>query len=87
MMPFVIAGSELRWGNKIGKWITSKIGERSDWIRFGSTHIPKEIAKTEKDVFTWGIKGGGINSDTGFKLPFHYHIHEYNWYKPWTWNK
>ncbi len=31
------------------------------------------------------IKGGGKNPITGFELPFHYHIHRYNWYRPWTW--
>lgn len=83
----VISGRLIRSGNKVGKWLTSKIGERSDWIRFGETHIPKDVSGLTKDVFTRGIKGGGINKNTGFKLPFHYHIHKYNWYKPWTWFK
>ena len=31
------------------------------------------------------IKGGGTNPNTGKSLPYHFHIHKYNWYKPWTW--
>ena len=32
-------------------------------------------------TLTRGLKGGGGN------LPFHYHIHKYNWYKPQLWFK
>lgn len=38
-------------------------------------------------IVTNAIKGGGTNPVTGFSLPFHYHIHQYNWYKPWLWFK
>ena len=31
------------------------------------------------------IKGGGTNPMTGKSLPYHFHIHKSNWYKPWTW--
>lgn len=31
------------------------------------------------------LKGGGTNKITGKSLPYHFHIHRYNFYKPWTW--
>ncbi len=64
-----------------GSW-----GQLSDWIRFSSkTTIPPSISGA-----SWGdkfpaIKGGGINPKTKYTLPFHYHIHQFNWSKPWLW--
>jgi len=81
----LLSGRELRGLNKIGNWLKLNIGEKSDWVRWGNTHIPKEVAGANEDKWAWAIKGGGVNKDTGFKLPFHYHIHKYNWNKPWTW--
>ena len=53
----VLSGKEIRGISKFDSWLKSKLGDASDWIRFGRTHIPKEISKTETDVFTWGVKG------------------------------
>ena len=67
-----------------------KLGQLSDWIRFGSTRVSNQLIKgTGAKGFTeaWAIKGGGTNPITGFKLPFHYHIHQYNWFKHWQWFK
>ena len=35
----------------------------------------------------WAIEGGGTNSRTGFKLPFHYHVGMYNITRPSVWFK
>jgi hypothetical protein len=56
----------------------------SDYIRTGKTLVPNQLVKgpgTPGATVTWGIKGGGKN------MGFHYHIHRYNWYKPWIWFK
>lgn len=55
---------------------------RQDLIRFGRTPVSNQLIKGRGAVGAtpaWAIRGGGG------KLPFHYHIHRYNWYKPWTW--
>ena len=67
-----------------------KLGEISDWIRIGPTVVSKQLVEgpgAKGAIVTTAIKGGGSNPITGFRLPFHYHIHEYNWYKPWLWFK
>jgi len=54
----------------------------ADWVRTGKTVVPNQViygAGERGATVTWAIKGGGG------RLPFHYHIHEYNWYKPWSW--
>jgi hypothetical protein len=69
---------------------TVNLGQLSDWIRFGPTIVSNQLVKgpgAKGAVRIWAIKGGGVNPRTGFRLPFHYHIHRYNWYKPWTWFK
>jgi RHS repeat-associated protein len=55
----------------------------ADWFRTGRTLVPNQIVygpgTKGATVVNWSLKGGGG------RLPFHYHIHQYNWYKPWTW--
>ena len=56
----------------------------SDIIRTGKTVVSNQLVKGPGSTgasVTWGIKGGGP------KMGFHYHIHKYNWYKPWIWFK
>lgn len=56
----------------------------SDFFRTGKTVVSNQLIKgpgTPGAKVTWGIKGGGPN------MGFHYHIHRYNWYKPWIWFK
>jgi hypothetical protein len=70
--------------------LAGRIGQFSDWYRTGTTIVSRQLiegAGAKGAIATWGIKGGGINRVTGFKLPFHYHIHKFNWYKPWIWFK
>ncbi len=70
--------------------LAGRIGQFSDWYRTGTTIVSRQLIEglgAKGAVATWGIKGGGINRATGFKLPFHYHIHKYNWYKPGMWFK
>lgn len=61
--------------------------QRSDWIRFGKTNVPPSASGLSKYVETRAIKGGGTNPVTGFRLPFHYHVHRFNWYHPERWFK
>ena len=62
----------------------------SDWVRVGKTIVSNQFA-VEKGAqgatVTWGFKGGGNLAKTGESMGFHYHIHKYNWYKPWLWFK
>ena len=70
--------------------LSTKTGQLSDWFRTGPTIVSNQLVKgpgSKGAIRIWGIKGGGTNPQTGFKLPFHYHIHKYNWYKPWSWFK
>jgi hypothetical protein len=56
----------------------------TDYIRTGRTTVSNQLIKgpgATGAVRTWAIKGGGEN------MRFHYHIHKYNWYKPWIWFK
>lgn len=60
------------------------IFKRSDLIRTGPTVVSNQLVKgtgATGATVTGGIKGGGGN------IPFHYHIHKYNWYKPHLWFK
>ena len=62
----------------------------SDWIRFGKTTIPNQLIYgpgATGSTREWAIKGGGTLAKTGESMGFHYHIHKYNWYKPWIWFK
>ena len=64
------------------------LGQFTDWIRWGPTLVSRQLidgSGATGAAVTWGVKGGGTNSATGFSLSFHYHIHRYNWYRPWTW--
>lgn len=57
---------------------------RKDIIRLGQTPVSNQLIHgpgTPGATPTWAIRGGGKD------LPFHYHIHKFNWYKPWTWFK
>ena len=57
---------------------------RADLIRYGETAIPNVIAKGPGgpgSTFAPALKGGGKD------MPLHYHIHRYNWYRPWDWFK
>jgi len=61
-----------------------------DFIRWVPTRVPKQLVDgpgTKGSVRTWAIKGGGVNRESGAALPYHFHIHRYNWYKPWLWFK
>ncbi len=63
-------------------------GARTDWIRFGKvqnipTHVTGLAAKVDVG---WGVKMGGKNPKTGYRLPFHLHIHRYNWWNPRRWS-
>ncbi len=55
---------------------------RSDFVRAGPTVVSNQLIYgpgVPGATVTWAIKGGGG------KLPFHYHIHRYNWNTPWHW--
>jgi hypothetical protein len=68
--------------------VAGRLGQASDWVRFGETTVSNQLTigrGAEGVTRTWAIKGGGVNPRTGFSLPFHYHLHKYNWYKPWLW--
>jgi hypothetical protein len=58
-------------------------GIGGDWLRFGSTQVPNQVvygAGVKGATWsTWGIKGGGPT------MRYHFHIHDFNWYKPWEW--
>ena len=57
---------------------------RADLIRYGPTDIPNAIAKgpgVPGRTKAPALKGGGKD------MPLHYHIHRYNWNKPWKWFK
>ena len=67
-----------------------KNSRSSDWFRTGKTVVSNQIA-VGADIpgatVTWGVKGGGNLAKTGQNMGFHYHLHKYNWHKPWTWFK
>ena len=87
---FALTFGESEAAQQCATSLSAKTGQFSDWFRTGPTLVPKQLvegAGTKGAVSTWGVKGGGTNPATGFKLPFHYHIHKYNWYKPWQWFK
>lgn len=59
-----------------------------DFIRWGPTTVSRQLSEGPGAVGAervWSIKGGGVNPETGFTLPYHFHIHKYNWSRPWTW--
>lgn len=67
-----------------------KGSKMSDWFRTGKTVVSNQLVKgkgAKGATVTWGIKGGGKLSKTGESMGFHYHVHKYNWYKPWSWFK
>ncbi|MCO6565439.1 MAG: hypothetical protein J6581_08370 [Apibacter sp.] len=70
----------------IAKMGLSRLGisNLSDVIRWGDTVVSNQLVNGAGSVgatVTKGLKGGGKG------IPFHYHIHKYNWYKPHTWFK
>lgn len=70
--------------------LSVNLGQLSDWIRVGKTIVPNELIYgpgSKGATKICAVKGGSVNPDTGFKLPFHYHVHRYNIYKPWLWFK
>jgi hypothetical protein len=74
------------WGGRIAGGVIGRITNTrfADWFRMGRTIVSNQIVigpGARGSVFVNAIKGGGGN------LPFHYHIHQYNWYKPWIWFK
>ncbi|MFH2043999.1 MAG: RHS repeat-associated core domain-containing protein [Pseudomonadota bacterium] len=84
----VLTLGESKTAQQCASNLSSKTGQFSDWFRKGPTIVSKQLVEgpgAKGAVRTWGIKGGGTNPNTGFKLSFHYHIHKYNWNKPWKW--
>ncbi len=64
--------------------------QMSDWVRTGMTVVPNQSiygVGVPGASRIWAIKGGGNLYKTGQPMGFHYHIHQYNWYTPWTWFK
>jgi len=61
-------------------------GSISDWIRYDShSKIPPSLCGGSWSDRYPAIKGGGRNPYTNYELPFHYHIHQFNWYRPSIW--
>jgi hypothetical protein len=56
---------------------------RSDFIRTGRTIVSNQLIEgagaTGATIVEKCLKGGDG------PLPYHFHIHKYNWSKPWTW--
>jgi RHS repeat-associated protein len=72
--------------------VIQMIGQSSriDWIRFGPTVVPNQLipgaGTTGVTRVPWAIRGGGyLGGKGGEYMGFHYHIHQYNWYRPWWW--
>ncbi len=65
------------------------MGNRTDWICVGPVKdIPTWVTGLASPVTVrWGIKLGGPNYWGGLSLPFHLHIHEYNWWNPFRWRQ
>lgn len=63
--------------------------QADDFVRYNNkTLVSNQLIKGEGAVGAQRIpalKGGGVNPSTGKSLPYHFHIHKYNWYKPWNW--
>jgi hypothetical protein len=82
-----IGGGALFKGIGLGRrYLASKgFTKLADFIRIQPTVVSNQLIKgagtTGATPVKWAIKGGGKN------LPFHYHIHKYNWYKPQLWFK
>eukprot|EP00388_Colpodella_angusta_P010866 GDKJ01028114.1.p1 GENE.GDKJ01028114.1~~GDKJ01028114.1.p1 ORF type:complete len:301 (-),score=-12.16 GDKJ01028114.1:1270-2148(-) len=76
--PFAYAGAEIA---------ASKISP-SDVVRTGNTVVSNQLVKGKGSTgatVAKGVKGGGTNPVTGVKLPYHFHIHQYNWSNPFSW--
>ncbi len=59
-----------------------------DWIRYGRTVVPNQLiygSGAMGATVVNAIKGGGKLASTGQSMGFHYHIHKFNWFKPWEW--
>jgi hypothetical protein len=63
--------------------------QAEDFIRYSDKTLVSNqiiVGKGAKGAQTIpALKGGGVNPTTGKSLPYHFHIHRYNFYKPWTW--
>lgn len=63
-------------------FIGGSSAKTADYIRTGNTVVSNQLVLGKGvpgATVTWGIKGGGRN------MGFHYHIHKFNWYKPYLW--
>ncbi len=67
--------------------VTHGWGQRSDWFRIGRAEVPPSLSGGSWDDRYRSIRGGGLNPKTKYHLPFHFHIHRFNWYRPYTWFK
>lgn len=66
-------------------WRLIKSTTFKDWLRRGKTNVPPHVTGKNKYIESWALKGGGKNPRSGVELPYHFHIHKFNWYKPWKW--
>ncbi|WP_240618460.1 RHS repeat domain-containing protein [Pedobacter yonginense] len=82
--PLAYAGGELL----NAKHITQL--QSSDFIRTGNTVISNQLVEGKGALgsrVVKAVKGGGYNRKTGASLPYHFHVHMYNWGKPNLWFK
>jgi RHS repeat-associated protein len=76
-----LAAAAATYGGALGTPLSGSALARaqvSDFVRVGSTVVSNQLVTgpgAKGAVLTWAIKGGGVNPRTGFRLPFHYHIH------------
>ena len=78
--PFAYAGAEIK---------ASKISP-SDFVRKGNIVVSNQLTKGKGSTgasVVQGVKGGETNPKTGVTLPYHFHIHQYNWSNPFSWFK
>jgi RHS repeat-associated protein len=63
----------------------------SDIVRVGRMVVPRAAIRGAARgtgrgaVPALGVRGGGIIRATGARMPYHFHIHRYNWFRPWSW--
>jgi hypothetical protein len=56
----------------------------------GNAMVSNQIVKGKGNTgatVVKGIKGGGTNPQTGVALPYHFHIHKFNWSTLFSWGK
>jgi hypothetical protein len=76
--PFGYVGAEIA---------TSKISA-TDFVRTGKTMVSNQLVNGKGSTgatLVKGLKGGGTNPATGVTMPYHFHIHQYNWSNPFSW--